>query len=285
MSCSAWAPRSDTGSDLDRPRVALSALKANLDPSLDLLRRRDPASDLPQDGLRRGCKQQRSPQSSARRRSRSRWRCASSRRCSTARATPTACPFTGSGYEDDGREDHARRPRQVPRDLVQAQQRHAGRRRRHDDGRDQAQARGAASRAGSQGDVPTKNLAHGRASPSKPVVYLVDQPGALQSVILAGQWRRRRNNPDEIAHRDHEHDPGRHLHLAPQHEPARGQALVVRRGQLLPGRARASGPFLAYAPVQTDKTKESMVEVMKELARSSAAARRPRTSWPRPRTA
>ena len=33
----------------------------------------------------------------------------------------------------------------------------------------------------------------------------------------------------------------------------------------VPLAARGQGPFVAYAPVQTDKTKESMVELDKEL--------------------
>ena len=46
-----------------------------------------------------------------------------SRGCSTARATPTRNPWTGTGHRGLDREDHARRPGQVPPDLVQAQQR------------------------------------------------------------------------------------------------------------------------------------------------------------------
>jgi len=33
---------------------------------------------------------------------------------------------------------------------------------------------------------------HGAAQAPKSVVYLVDKPGALQSVIIAGMWRRQR---------------------------------------------------------------------------------------------
>ena len=49
-----------------------------------------------------------------------------------------------------------------------------------------------------KGDVPKKNLAQ-VSIPEKPVVYLVDRPGALQSVILAGHVAPPTKNPDEIA--------------------------------------------------------------------------------------
>ena len=48
------------------------------------------------------------------------------------------------------------------------------------------------------------------------------------------------------------------------HESARRQALVLRRRSLLFD-ARGERPFYACAPVQTDKTKESMMEIGKEF--------------------
>ena len=75
-----------------------------------------------------------------------------------------------------------------------------------------------------------------------------------QSCVLAGDAGRRprptrTRPPIETVQRR----VRRRVRLAHQHEPARGQALVVRRVQLLRRRARAAAVH-GLAPVQTDKT-------------------------------
>ena len=57
-----------------------------------------------------------------------------------------ANPLDRLGHRGVGREDHPRGPGRVPPDLVQAQPRHARGRRRHHDGRAQAEARAAVRR-------------------------------------------------------------------------------------------------------------------------------------------
>ena len=50
-----------------------------------------------------------------------------------------------------------------------------------------------------------------------------------------------------------------------QHEPPRGQGLGVRRGHRHVLGAAGPRPYIAYAPVQTDKTAPSMAELRREM--------------------
>jgi zinc protease len=114
-----------------------------------------------------------------------------------------------------------------------------------------------------KGNVPEKNLAK-VTIPEKSVVYLVDRPGSLQSVILAGHVAPPTNNPEEIAIQTLNTILGgsftsrlnMNLREDKHWSYGAGSFFVDARGQR---------PFLAYAPVQTDKTKESVAEVAREL--------------------
>ena len=114
------------------------------------------------------------------------------------------------------------------------------------------------------GEVAGEEHRRGRA-PARSIVYLIDRPGPEQSIIFAGHVAPPKGESRRDRHRDDERRPRRQLHRADQHEPARGQALVLRRPSVLVD-ARGQRPFIVYAPVQTDKTKESMVEIHKELS-------------------
>ena len=140
---------------------------------------------------------QRLARSSARRPTPWAWRSASSPGWCTARAMRTPIPWTGSGHRGVDREDHPGRPGQVPPDLVQAQPRHAGRRGRHDDGRDRPKLERLF--AGWQpGDVPRRTSPPVPRS-AKPEVYLLDRPGALQTVLIAGNVAPPKANPTRSA--------------------------------------------------------------------------------------
>lgn len=113
------------------------------------------------------------------------------------------------------------------------------------------------------GDIPAKNVA-AVALPQKPTVYLIDRPGALQSVILAGDLAPPKNNPNEPAIETMntilggEFGSRINLNLREDKHWSYGAFSFVRD-------ARGQRPFVAYAPVQTDETKESIVELEKEL--------------------
>jgi zinc protease len=113
------------------------------------------------------------------------------------------------------------------------------------------------------GDVPKKNVAPVPAR-TRAEVYLLDRPGAQQSVVLAGQAAPPKANPQEVAIEAFNTTLGGafvsrlNLNLREDKHWSYGAGSVFFD-------ARGQRPFIAYAPVQTDKTKESLLEVAKEL--------------------
>ncbi|HEY3856350.1 MAG TPA: pitrilysin family protein [Verrucomicrobiae bacterium] len=113
------------------------------------------------------------------------------------------------------------------------------------------------------GDVPSKNLAFVEQQ-KKSSVYMIDRPGSIQSLILAGHVGLPKSNPDEIAIETMNTVLGGafssrvNMNLREEKHWSYGAGTVVFA-------ARGQGPFIAFAPVQSDKTKESMIELNKEL--------------------
>ncbi len=113
------------------------------------------------------------------------------------------------------------------------------------------------------GDVPKKNIASVPFN-EKPTVYLVDKPGAIQSVIFAGIVAPPRGNKDEIAIQTMNTVLGGAFISRLNMNLREDKHWSYGAGSFLPN-ARAQRIFVAYAPVQTDKTKESVSEMAKEL--------------------
>src|SRR6185503_19487833 len=113
------------------------------------------------------------------------------------------------------------------------------------------------------GDVPAKSIATVEQQP-RPLVYLMDRPGSLQSVIIAGNLAPPKANPNEVAIQTMNAVLGSdfgsrvNMNLREDKHWAYGAGTFIRD-------ARGPRPFIAYAPVQTDKTRESIVELQKEL--------------------
>ncbi len=113
------------------------------------------------------------------------------------------------------------------------------------------------------GTVPTKNITQ-VPHRDKTTVYILDRPGSIQSVIMAGQVAPPRANPDEPAIEVLNNVLGGsfvsrlNMNLREDKHWSYGAAsfLVGARGQR---------PYLLYAPVQSDKTKESLAEMVKEI--------------------
>ncbi|HEX2138469.1 MAG TPA: pitrilysin family protein, partial [Woeseiaceae bacterium] len=112
-------------------------------------------------------------------------------------------------------------------------------------------------------DVPQKNVgAHDLAETS--TVHVVDRPGSEQAVIIAGHVMPPYGSPDRMA-------------LAAANEVLGGSFTARLNMNLREEKhwsygarstivdARGPQPFFAYAPVQTDKAAESMAEIQKEL--------------------
>lgn len=99
---------------------------------------------------------------------------------------------------------------------------------------------------------------------SAPVVYLVDRPDSVQSIILAGHIAPPRANPDELAI-DALNDILGGTFTSRINMNLREEKAWAYGAQSVLFNARAQRPFFVYAPVQTDRTKESMQEILKEL--------------------
>ena len=113
------------------------------------------------------------------------------------------------------------------------------------------------------GTVPKKNIAPVEAR-SQPAVYILDRPGSIQSVVLAGHAAPPRANPDEIPQEvmtavlGGQFTSRVNMNLREDKHWSYGAFAFFMQ-------TRGPRPFLAYAPVQTDKTRESVAELLKEL--------------------
>ncbi|MDQ7062890.1 MAG: pitrilysin family protein [candidate division KSB1 bacterium] len=113
------------------------------------------------------------------------------------------------------------------------------------------------------GDVPKKNIGRVEHKTSQ-VVYLMDKPGAIQSIIFAAHIALPKANPEEIAIETLNNILGGtftariNMNLREdKHWSYGARSLLID--------ARGQRPFLVYAPVQSDKTRESMQEIAREL--------------------
>jgi zinc protease len=113
------------------------------------------------------------------------------------------------------------------------------------------------------GDTP-KIAVPPREQPKQTVVYLIDKPGAAQSVIIGGHLLAPRNDPEST--------PFEVLNtlLGGQFTSRINMNLREEKGYTygagtFPFLAKGQGLLAVYAPVRTDVTKESLQELMKEL--------------------
>ena len=113
------------------------------------------------------------------------------------------------------------------------------------------------------GPVPEKQV--GRVDHhSRSQVYLMDRPGSQQSLIFAGHVAPPTNNPDEIALITMNRIIGGSFTSRINMNLREEKHWSYGARTLLFG-ARGQRPFIVYAPVQTDKTKESAAEIDREL--------------------
>ncbi len=110
--------------------------------------------------------------------------------------------------------------------------------------------------------TPKKNVA--TADQAAPAVYLIDKPGAIQSFVFAGNIAPPKSNPDEIAIEALNTILGGAFVSRINMNLREDKHWSYGAGSFVFG-ARGQRPFLAYAPVQTDKTSDSMTEMNREL--------------------
>jgi zinc protease len=112
------------------------------------------------------------------------------------------------------------------------------------------------------GDVPQKSTPHVD-QPAKDVVYLIDRPGSGQSVIFGAQLAPPQNDPDAIDLQlvngifGGKFSSRINMNLREDKHWSYGVRSVLPP-------ARGQRPYISISAVQTDKTKESMVELVKE---------------------
>lgn len=114
-----------------------------------------------------------------------------------------------------------------------------------------------------RGDAPKKDIAKVPATAGKRV-YLIDKPDAPQSVIVAAHVTEAGGLPEDVAVETVIRNFGgiatsrlnRNLRLDKHWSYGTSGTISDARGQR---------PFIVVAPVQTDKTKEAIVEVQKEI--------------------
>ena len=113
------------------------------------------------------------------------------------------------------------------------------------------------------GEVPKKTISVVPPK-AKSAVFLVDRPGAQQSLILAGLLAPPKNNPDEIPFVLMQEALGGsftsriNMNLREEKHWSYGAQMA------LPD-AKGQRPYFAFAPVQSDKTAEAVAEIAKEL--------------------
>lgn len=113
------------------------------------------------------------------------------------------------------------------------------------------------------GDVPKKNLAAvGGKSTNK--LYLMDRPESEQSVIIAGYLIEPYGKISEISREAFVNVFGGDFMSRINMNLREDKHWSYGAGIFVPG-AKGQRPFIAYAPVQTDKSKESMEELSKEF--------------------
>ncbi|HSU33779.1 MAG TPA: pitrilysin family protein [Bryobacteraceae bacterium] len=114
------------------------------------------------------------------------------------------------------------------------------------------------------GEVPTKNIGM-IARPSKPVVYLIDKPGAEHSVVIAGTLAPPPDAQTEIPIETMNSIFGGtfgarlNMNLREEKHWSYGASSVLYG-------ARGQRPFLAYASVQGDKTADAISEMLLEFS-------------------
>lgn len=111
--------------------------------------------------------------------------------------------------------------------------------------------------------VPARNVKE-VPLPSSPAVYIIDKPGAQQSIIFAAEISPSSSDPDyeaiQMSNRilGGEFTSRVNMNLREDKHWSYGSFSIVFD-------AKGPGFFSGYAPVQTDKTKESIVELKREI--------------------
>jgi len=113
-------------------------------------------------------------------------------------------------------------------------------------------------------DVPKKNIARLERSAAAPGVYIIDRPGSIQSIIFAGEIAPPLQLPEEFAVETMNNVLGGTFTARINMNLREDKHWSYGAHSTIAG-TTAQRPFFVIAPVQTDKTKEALIEIGKEL--------------------
>ena len=113
------------------------------------------------------------------------------------------------------------------------------------------------------GNVPQKNISE-VAHQEESTVYIMDRPGSEQSIIFAGHVAPPKDNPNELAIETMNNILGGAF-ISRVNMNLREDKGWSYGAFTLMWDSKGQRPFITYAPVQTDKTMESMQEISMEL--------------------
>jgi zinc protease len=113
------------------------------------------------------------------------------------------------------------------------------------------------------GTTPTKNITDVRLRNAEHV-YIIDRPGSEQSIIIAGNIAPAVSDGNELAVETMNEIIGGSFTSRINMNLREDKAWAYGARTLLLS-TKGQRPFIAYAPVQTDKTMESMAEIKREL--------------------
>ncbi len=114
-----------------------------------------------------------------------------------------------------------------------------------------------------EGTIPTKNLTPVE-FPADEGIYLIDRPDSEQSIIFAGHIAPPRSATNDLAIQTMNDVLGGNFSARINMNLREEKGWAYGAYSFMPD-AKGQRPFIAYAPVQTDKTGPSMAEVEKEL--------------------
>jgi len=114
-----------------------------------------------------------------------------------------------------------------------------------------------------KGELKKKNIEKVKL-PEKPVVYIMDRPGSQQSIVIAGHVTLPSANKNEIAIQTLNNILGGGFISRLNLNIREDKHWSYGANSFLLG-ARGNRPFIVYSSVQSDKTAETMVEFAKEL--------------------
>ncbi|MBT8445360.1 MAG: insulinase family protein [Gammaproteobacteria bacterium] len=114
------------------------------------------------------------------------------------------------------------------------------------------------------GEFPQKNLGIETPALDARVAYVLDRPDADQSIIFAGQLIPPQSNPDELAIQATNRILGGQSSARINMNLREDKGWSYGAFSAIVG-ARGERPLLVYAPVQTDKTTDSITEIRNEI--------------------